>query len=237
MDTTRARKHFVLPGLLVGLVCLVGCAIYPYKKTETLSVRYDADKHVVEKMIRINKATVYWQLFGPDGGGFRTISDEYKYYVQPAHGSRTEITCFTNNGYGGFPGGYIWPVLGTTQWVVVQYDHDEIYGVTQFKEETNIDVHLTLYVFDPTNIIHQRQLTTLMPVNLARRRPPPENPDYGIPDFQFDAINQHLTYRVTNGYETYDLLQDIVSPSGAPTGKSALTSKNSWVVVRDHSQN
>jgi hypothetical protein len=231
MGTVRLRKHFVLFVSLAGLFFLAGCAIYPYTEKQTLSVRYDADKHVVEKLVQVEKGTGYWELVGPTGGGSSRIPHECKCYVLPAHGSRTEVTCLTFTKNGNLSQWYVWPVLGTTQWVAITYD----YKGSLDTNLTTTDVLLNLYLFSPTQIIHHRVLTMVMLGHYMYPRETPGNPDSGYPDFRFDEANQHLTYMVANGYETYDLLQDTVYPSSAPSGKPALTAIDSWVRVRDPS--
>jgi hypothetical protein len=208
--------------LFVGDLFLTGCIMYPYAEKNTVAVRYGSGTNIIEKLVQSESGVAGSAAISPEGPGSWRQAHKFRYYVERSSGSRTEVTCLSflrkEDALNQLVQRCVWyvrPVVGTNQWVAVNFLESRNHG-SHGTNKWDHDVFLKVYVFTPTDMVCERRLMTFSPWHHNN----------AIPDFRLDETNQHLTYMVTNGFEMYDLLQDVVHPSGVPAGGPALTIKD-----------
>lgn len=197
-------------------------------------VNYHNTNYVAEKLIEADTEYGLGVLFSSEGpGGTAHISQRQSFYLETACaiGFSPEFEVGTNKHIrAGLKHEKIkdlpnpqdtieisdwnfWPVPETNLWIAA--------NTTSNRYEQNFlvgdkDVYLKIYLFDPKTVIRQKELIVFVPRHY----------NDGYPDFRFDPLYHHITYKTRNGYETYNLLEDTIVPSEAPSSIPALPSKN-----------
>ena len=200
-------KQSILFGcLLCGL--LTGCAIWPYNEKHVVAVRTENGTNIVEKMIQSDTGWASWALLKPCyvGPDVSKSPVKYTYYLENRSGRRTKIESLTflkkhdlfcRRNYD------LFPVTGTNVWLALQHSPSRYRQDTRPGGLPEYDISFSVYAFNAGEIVRQRTWKGQSWIQGGTNA-----------DFTMDASNRRVTYFTAQGFETYDLLQDTVSPSG-----------------------
>ncbi|TAL06547.1 MAG: hypothetical protein EPO07_01695 [Verrucomicrobia bacterium] len=214
----RTPKYEILLPNLFCVVLLTGCAAWPYNDKHLIAVRPGNGTNIVERLFQSDTGIASWALLQPCYAGGSVTKDAWKfsYFIEDQSGRRTRIEsltflkkhCEDYHTYHDtlWRAGYydVRAVMKTNLWLALSRHSSNYRGGPSHRSEYDLSFHL--YVFDPHTIIRDREWKAI---------PWPQNGTNV--EFRFGAGNQQITYSTTQGFETYDLLQDTVSKgSGDP---------------------
>jgi hypothetical protein len=222
----RFQKKFFFVGLLLGLPFLSGCLLGPDIDKRTLAVRLGSNSNIVERLVIKDTGLAEYNLIQWEGSGPITICEKQTYYLERAGHRRVKIDFLpglkeeTKKTYPWLDW-HFWPVPGTNLWVAIDSGSVRDIKITNGWEK---DVDLKVYLFNFKAAVRQKQLTTFVP----------DKYNGGYPDFRFDPLYRHNTYKTRNGYETYSMLEDTIVPSGEPSGEPALPVERNGAFIKHY---
>jgi len=218
------------PGLLavlLSVITLTGCAVWPYEEKHIIAIRPATPKSATEQLVQLDQGWAQWALLKPcyAGPDVLKIPTSINYFVQRPGDSRIAVKSlgFLPDLPSSPPGkqdlwscGYNWdvrPVIGTNLWLALDHHHSSHQPALNGTNRFDSDVLMKIYIFNPDQSVLQRELEAYAPWHHNDT----------ILDWRFDESNQRLTYFTTNGYATFDLLQNRITLSPPPSGQPART--------------
>jgi hypothetical protein len=211
-------KNSILFGGLLSMLLMTGCAVWPYNEKHIIAVRPENGTNIVEKLVQSDTGWASWVLLKPcyAGPDVSKSPSKYTYFIEGKSGRRTKVECLTflrkhglkNDSYQDtlWRGYYdVRPVINTNLWLALHRYPSSYRRTVNDTNNWEYDRSFELYVFNNREIVHQRSWTAM-----------PWRQDGTNVEFRIDPTNHRITYQTTQGYETYDVLRDTVTPSDMP---------------------